>query len=176
MTDRRIYVASLSDYNAGRLHGAWIDCDSKTAEELQDEVSAMLAKSPEPIAEEYAIHDHEGFGDLIGEYSSLREIAAICNVLDMAEGNGIDPTALIEWCDDTGRSLADASVFDDFEDAYSGQWNSTEDFAEQLADDIGMLSDCPDNLRFYFDWEAFARDLFMTDYHMTDSGHVFRNI
>ena len=27
--DMRIYVASLSDYNAGRLVGEWIDCEGK---------------------------------------------------------------------------------------------------------------------------------------------------
>ena len=33
----RIYVASLSDYNAGRLHGVWIDA----AEEL-DEIWSQI--------------------------------------------------------------------------------------------------------------------------------------
>src|SRR5436189_4774564 len=57
----RIYAATLSDYNAGRLHGAWIDAD-QDPEELQAEIDAMLAKSAEPVAEEWAIHDYEGFG------------------------------------------------------------------------------------------------------------------
>jgi len=52
----RIYVASLSDYNAGRLHGAWIDA-TQDADEIEAEVQEMLAASPEPIAEEWAIHD-----------------------------------------------------------------------------------------------------------------------
>lgn len=30
----RIYVASLSDYNAGTLHGKWIDAD-QSAEDIQ---------------------------------------------------------------------------------------------------------------------------------------------
>lgn len=38
----QIYVASLSDYNAGRLHGRWIDA-ATTDEELGEEVGAMLA-------------------------------------------------------------------------------------------------------------------------------------
>ena len=41
----RIYVASLSDYSAGRLHGVWIDCAGKTEDALWDEVRAMLAAS-----------------------------------------------------------------------------------------------------------------------------------
>jgi len=57
----RIYVASLSDYNAGRLHGGWFDAD-REPEKLEKEIGFMLACSPELIAEEWAIHDHEGFG------------------------------------------------------------------------------------------------------------------
>ena len=59
----RIYVACLSSYNAGRLHGRWIDCD-QTAEEIREEIRLMLEESPEPWAEEWAIHDYEGFGGL----------------------------------------------------------------------------------------------------------------
>ena len=93
MDEYRIYVASLSDYNSGNLHGVWIDCEGKDANELQDEVNAMLrassypnvmvdcpdrgANHPDgfqvPSAEEYAIHDHEGFGDLVGESTPLSE-------------------------------------------------------------------------------------------------------
>src|SRR5580704_284540 len=64
----RIYVASLSDYNAGRLHGAWISA-AQTAEELSESVQEMLNSSPSPGAEEFAIHDFDGFGPLrLNEY------------------------------------------------------------------------------------------------------------
>lgn len=47
MTDTpRIYVASLSDYNAGRLHGEWIDA-TQELDDIWAEIHAMLAKSPE---------------------------------------------------------------------------------------------------------------------------------
>jgi len=45
----RIYVASLADYNAGRLHGCWIDAD-QSADAIRDEIAQMLAESKEPIA------------------------------------------------------------------------------------------------------------------------------
>src|SRR5581483_3902347 len=63
----RIYVASLADYNAGRLHGVWIDA-AQEPDDLQLHINAMLARSTEPIAEEWAIHDFEGFNGLhLGE-------------------------------------------------------------------------------------------------------------
>lgn len=33
------------------------------------------------------------------------------------------------------------------------------DYAYELVDDLGMLNDMPENLRHYFDYESFARDL-----------------
>lgn len=73
----RIYVASLSDYNAGRLHGAWIDADQE-AEELHGAVAKMLAASREPGAEEWAIHDYQDFGPVeLSEYESLDTIARL---------------------------------------------------------------------------------------------------
>jgi len=60
----RIYVASLADYNAGRLHGRWIDAD-QPIQVIREEIAAMLAESKEHFgAEERAIHDHENVGGL----------------------------------------------------------------------------------------------------------------
>ena len=56
----RIYVADLAAYNNGKLHGVWIDA-TQNLEDIQDQINAMLAESPEGFAEEYAIHDYEGF-------------------------------------------------------------------------------------------------------------------
>src|SRR5487761_1425212 len=73
----RIYVASLADYNAGRRHGVRLDA-VQDEEDLQAGVTAMLETSPEPIAEEWAIQDYEGFGSVrLGEYESLATISAV---------------------------------------------------------------------------------------------------
>ena len=71
----RIYVACLAAYNNGYLHGAWIDAD-QGADEIRDEIAAMLARSPIKGAEEYAIHDYEGFeGVSIKEYAGIDTVA-----------------------------------------------------------------------------------------------------
>lgn len=73
----RIYVASLSDYNNGRLHGAWIDAD-QDFESIGDEIGEMLSGSRYDPAEEYAIHDYEGFGAYrVDEYESIEDVARI---------------------------------------------------------------------------------------------------
>ncbi|MBA3067902.1 MAG: antirestriction protein ArdA, partial [Hyphomonas sp.] len=61
----RIYVACLAAYNAGRLHGRWID--ATTPNEIRAEARAMLAASPEPGAEEHAIHGATRKSHLLSE-------------------------------------------------------------------------------------------------------------
>ena len=73
----RIYVACLAAYNNGYLHGAWIDAD-QDAGQIRDEIAAILARSPVEDAEEYAIHDYEGFeGVSISEYAGIDSVARI---------------------------------------------------------------------------------------------------
>jgi hypothetical protein len=86
MSDLRIYVASLSDYNSGILHGRWIDAD-QDVDSIHEEIAEMLKGSPAArngdVAEEYAIHDYDGFrGFNLGEYESLAKITAIANAVD----------------------------------------------------------------------------------------------
>jgi len=68
----RIYVADLAAYNNGKLHGVWIDA-TQDLDDIQEQINAMLEKSPEGFAEEYAIHDDEGFGGYsVGEYDGIQ--------------------------------------------------------------------------------------------------------
>ena len=172
---RRIYVASLTDYNSSILHGKWLALDDFTdLEDLQEAVNAMLKESPTmketgALAEEYVIHDHEGFHGLIGEYTPLAEVWEIHSLLEEHSDNEDALMAYVSW---TGDTLADA--VDRFENCYQGEWDSEEAFVEDLLDDSGMLSELPEWARPYFDVEKFTSDLFMTDYVYTD-GFVFRN-
>jgi antirestriction protein len=152
----RIYVASLSDYNAGTLQGAWIDA-AQEPEELHEAVTTMLRRSPTAGAEEFAIHDFEGFGYYHpGEYDSLARISKI--------GCGIATHGLAfgAWADHVGD---DEDALDRFDDVYLGDWASLDNYAEELLDDLGYLraidDALPDALQPYVrvDVEAFARDL-----------------
>jgi antirestriction protein len=121
----RIYVACLAAYNNGRLHGRWIAAD-QPLEDMASEVRAMLAKSPEPGAEEWAIHDHEGFGSLrLGENERLARISAI------AAGISEYGPAFTAWLScDSSRDLAKPNAF---ADAYRGEWESLRAYTEVYA-------------------------------------------
>lgn len=155
----RIYVASLTDYNAGTLHGAWIDAD-QDADTIAEAVAAMLRKSPEARrfpqggpAEEWAIHDYEGFdGISLSEWEPFELVAAIG---EMVAEHG---AAFAAWYDNDPSHDTD-ELAERFEDAFAGQWDSLADYAHELAEDCGYLAAMPEQIRGYFDAEAFARDL-----------------
>lgn len=164
----RIYVASLSDYNAGRLHGAWIDA-ATDPDTIRVDIAEMLGTSRYEDAEEWAIHDHEGFHGLpVGEYESLDRI---CEWATAIVEHG---PAFAAYVAHLGAEYATA---EGFEEDYQGEHESEEDYAQELADDIGAV---PDELPWplsYIDWERAARDLFMGDYWSADSPsgvYVFR--
>lgn len=155
----RIYAASLSDYNAGILHGAWLDVTGDV-DELHRGIQAMLAASPttarfgEP-AEEWAIHDYDSwYGLRLGEYEAVERLCTI------AAGIAEHGEAFAVWVGNEYRSTEDLASF---EDAYLGSWESIEAYAEQLLDDLGIDTEelGPEQLRPYihFDLPAFARDL-----------------
>jgi antirestriction protein len=125
----RIYVASLSDYNDGRLHGVWIDAD-QTAEELHAAIQEMLGRSMTPVAEEWAIHDYEGFGSIrLSEFEGMETVARI------AAGIVEHGPAFSAFAEIVGTETEDA--LRRFEDHFQGRYESMEKFAEQLADDLG---------------------------------------
>ena len=167
----KIYAASLSDYNAGVLHGAWIRAD-QDEDEIEEAITAMLERSSQPGAEEWAIHDYEGFSGIeLSEYEQTDTIARI------GAGLAEHGPAFAHWADCVGTG--DQDLLDQFHQHYLGHWDSMEDYAEQLLDDLGIDTEGlgPEMLRPYIrlDIEAFARDL-ACELHVGQDGdgvHVF---
>lgn len=164
----RIYVADLAAYNASILRGVWIDAN-QDAEDILEEIEQMLAASPEPIAEEFAIHDYEGFGGVtVGEYDSIEDVAALAQ---MIEQHG---PAWAVFADLVG---IDYATEEGFENSYCGEWDDEEDFTQNTIDE-GLWGEIPDHLVYYIDTEKMARDLFINDYYGERDAdgqfHVFR--
>ena len=66
------------------------------------------------------------------------------------------------------------AILDGFEDAYEGKYKDGADFAEQMADNLGAVSE--DNARWIcIDWEATWDRNLRHDYWISDNGHVFRS-
>lgn len=157
----RIWIASLTDYNNGRLHGAWIDA-TQDPDDLEQAAWRVLATSPEPDAEEWAIHDYDGFGPLrLGEYEPFADISAVARGI-AEHGPAFAAWAEIVW--DGGGPL-DHDVLAEFPDYYMGHHESPEAWAEEMCDDLGYTLEAgavlPEAMKPYvrIDYQAFAEDM-----------------
>ncbi len=150
MTDTpRIYVADLAAYNAGTLRGGWIDATSEP-KEIQAKVQAMLAGSPEPIAKEGRIDDHEGFGGIdLSEWVSFEEVHEI--VLLIEERGALGAELLSHWYHDVDEVRR---LFDD--GCYLGAFDNVVDYAQEITEET---TEIPDHLQHYVDYASMARDM-----------------
>lgn len=143
----RIYVACLAAYNNGHLHGEWIDADQDPWQ-IYDCVLAMLRRSPVADAEEYAIHDYEGFGRLrLSEHTGIEQVAQLAAFI--VERGALGTAVLSYYSGDLDEAREAC------EDRYLGTFESVADFMAGLTEESMTI---PDRLRFYIDWEAMARD------------------
>jgi len=140
----RIYVACLAAYNGGRLHGVWIDATGEL-DDIQEQVNTMLAESPEPDAEEWAIHDYEGFGGYsVSEYSGFEELHTVASFIE--EYPDIDGELLDHFSDiEEARKAA--------EENYCGCYKSMADYAQELTEETSQI---PEHLQYYIDYEKWG--------------------
>ena len=167
----RIYVADLAAYNNGVLHGVWIDATEELAV-IWEQINAMLKVSPvEEEAEEYAIHDYEGFGSYsVGEYSGIEELHEIACFIDEYPEIGSD--VLANFGDDLEQARKS------LEENYCGCHKSIADYAQDITE---STSEVPKHLEFYVDYDRMGRDMEMSGDIFTietahDEVHVFWNI
>lgn len=146
-TTPRIYVACLAAYNAGRLHGAWIDA-AQDAWGIYDDVRAMLAASPIAGAEEWTVHDHEGFGGVrIEECTGFDTVAALASFI--IEHGAVGAALLDHYGGDIEEARAAMA------DRYHGAHASLADYLQELTEDTTAI---PASLRHCIDYPAMARD------------------
>ena len=146
-----IYVASLSDYTAGRLVGAWISVETyDDADSIGTAIAAVLAKSKEPIAEEWAFLDYEGpLSPLLGEYTGLDEIESWLHFLnDHDHDAGLAALLLSGGDTEAARSAIDHLIGcgSDLEEIIYEQYHDI--YGDEGLGPLGQ----------YIDWSRVARD------------------
>jgi antirestriction protein len=162
----RIYVACLAAYNSGILHGAWIEAIE--AWSMWEATRDMLAKSPIPYAEEWAIHDYEGFASIrINEYYSFDRVAELAAFI--AKHGALGAELIDHFCGDLGQARRA------LEDRHLGQYESLADYVQDITEETTAI---PHTLRHYIDWQAMARDCELNGDLFTiqtahDAVHVF---
>jgi antirestriction protein len=178
-------VACLSAYNAGHLHGLWIDA-TQEPEDIEDDIKWMLSWSPvadDEACEEWAIHDYEDFESLsIGENEDIEYISKLAQILDNAD----DTEAMAAWLDyakDLTNNPDIEALAEEFSEYYCGHWDSERDFALK-SDEVEAgynWSEFEEKFQFWsfhIDWDSVARDLFIDGYDSVKASphgiYVFR--
>lgn len=204
MSTPRIYVACLASYNAGRLHGRWID--AADADTMREEIAEILRASPFPNvticcpdcagnayiggdpADPIACPSCNGSGEVpsaeeyaVHDYDGLPssfgeypDLDTIAAYVEAVEEHG---EAFAVWWANESRDDVDVSAF---QDAYQGTFNTLADWAESFLEDTGGLAEVPEHLARYFDFEAYANDARRGGDIWSDRGesgdlHVFWN-
>lgn len=172
-----IYLTNLGKYNEGELLGEWVELPitdeelNKVFDRIQichDDVE-YTDECGNPY-EEYFITDSETDinGLEIGEYSNLDELNEIAETLeDLDEYEKEVVKVLLGESYDLDEAMEkkdDCVVYYDC--------NDMEDVAKQYAEETGLLDSIPENLRNYFDFEAYGRDMsYEGTFVFTDDGN-----
>ncbi|WP_052063890.1 antirestriction protein ArdA [Nitrincola sp. A-D6] len=157
---------SLSDYNNGLLISHTFDLDKlnsydKFLEEMRDWLAEVTEDMDDgEVREEYIVADYDDVPEeYMGEWSLSPEYF---DFAEKADGLGFE---VVKAGVDLGIPL------ESIEDAYLGEFDSMEDYAEEFIDSTGMLDSMPESLRGYFDVSRFANDL---SFDVNESnGHFF---
>ncbi|MBD2596056.1 antirestriction protein ArdA [Nostoc spongiaeforme FACHB-130] len=162
----QIYVACLSAYNSGMLHGIWIDC-TQDVEAVREDIEWMLSWSPcrddEPC-EEYTIHDYQNWhGIYINEYEDIEKLAELAQMLSE---HGKAYAAYYNY-DSTSASI------EDFQERYYGEYESEEDFVYTQLEEQGVLKKLEEMgiPSSYLNLEAIARDWFIDSYYSVEESY-----
>lgn len=158
-----VYIANLGKYNEGELVGAWFSLPIDF-----EEVKERIGLNAE--YEEYAIHDYE-LPFPVDEYTSIDRLNDIYEMLQEIEGEPIydELNAILGYW---FSSIEDLLEHKDDIICYS-DCSSMEDVAEYYVEETGMLNSLPSNLRYYFDYAAFGRDMEVEGNFLVTSHGVF---
>jgi len=173
-TEPKAWVGCLGCYNSVLLNGAWVE-----GVEAGDISKAVKIKTGEPAiygencpacikcgSDEFWVFDHEGYEGLISGECSPSEAQSKAELLASADDS--EREAFIAWL-----ALGMGEDLEAMREAYWGEFDTYTELAEYFIDELGSFN-IPDNIRPYFDFEAYGRDLSFD--FMSHGSHYFRGL
>lgn len=165
----RAFITNLGKYNEGELVGQWVDfpCDEDEFDEVLEEIGI------DECHEEWFVTDYEcdlsEVAQELGEYVSFDELNRVAEALEDWD-EGLGEAVINIWGVDTLLN----STPDDY---LYFEANDDEDIGYYYAEEFGILDEVPANLRNYFDYEAYGRDIRIdTDSGLSDNGYFVERI
>lgn len=148
----KIYVTNLKKYNEGALVGEWVDLP-------HEDIESVINKISNDGADELFITDYESEleGLEVGEYDNIETLDSI-----MQEVDNLTDSELLAF---QAYLLNGSSLDEALEKAIDGNYriyyncDNMEDVAYQVVNDCGLLDGVPEEVKIYFDYEAYGRDL-----------------
>jgi len=160
-----VYVGTYRKYNEGSLFGMWVDLTACADYEEFIEVCHMLhadEEDPELMFQDYECFPESWYSESGIDEDTFDKIIKFANLDEEKQ----------EAYEEYLKSFNDED-FSEFEEKYCGKWDSEKDFAEHVIEESYNLEDMMGRLASYFDYEAYATDLFIEDYYYTEH-FVFR--
>lgn len=167
-----VYVGTYGKYNSGSLYGKWLKLSDYADKAEFYEACAELHKHE--YDPEFMFQDYENIPKgLIGESWMSDNLFTVLEAIRRLDDNLKD--AFMIWCNNGHHDLDKEDIEDlvsSFESEYCGEYDNEEDYAYEL---IQGRSDLNEFALQYFDYEAYAKDLFGGD-HWFEDGYVFQSI
>lgn len=170
LLDAKVYVGTYKKYNEGSLFGKWLTLSDYSDKEEFYKACSELHSDEEDA--EYMFQDWEGIPKgLISESWISESVFELIQQADHIK----DFDTFIAFLDVSGYSLEDEDLgylLSKYKDCYAGKYDSEEAYAESY---IEQCYDLSDFMQTYFDYEKFAKDLFMGDYYFDDNTNAVFN-
>jgi antirestriction protein len=145
----RVYVGTYTKYNNSSIAGAWLDLSDYA--DKDDFISACIALHKDEVDPELMFQDWEDIPEkLIGESWISEEVWELAALTDD------EKEIVVAYLDNIGEADIKTIL-----ERFLGRYDKPSDYAYDYLEESGELNSIPEHLRGYFDYEAYARDLFM---------------
>jgi len=157
----QVYVGTYGKYNGGSIDGKWLNLEDYSEKyEFLGACGELHKAEHDP---EFMFQDWEGIPDKYITECSIEEEFWTEYLPAMTE-HGAEKIAAAVACD---------VQIEDIDEAFAGQYDSDEDFVQDLPEEMGDIpKDFPAWI--HINWTATARDVMM-DYS-EDNGYYFRQL
>lgn len=158
----RVFVSTYAKYSSGNLKGEWFDIEDYPCK--QDFYEACAEHHSDESDPEFMFLDFEDIPERFISESHLS--VELWDYID-SPIDGEVKAAYVEARDKWDE--------DDCQSSYIGEFDSFTELAEYLVDEQGLLEALPERLQYYFDYEAYGRDLRIGGDVVAEGNHFFWN-